>query len=116
MARTIKNLHTMKETWVQSLDWEDPLQKGKATYSSVLGLPGCSDGKESACNARGPGSVPGLGRFPGDGNGNSLQYSCLENPMDRGAWQTMVHEVAKSWTRLNNYHFHFSFFLILFYF
>ena len=49
----------------------------------------------------------GLGRFPGDGNGNPLQYSCLENLMDRGVWQTMVHEVAKSWTRLNNYHFHF---------
>ncbi len=47
---------------------------------------GDSDGKESACNAGDPGSIPGSGRSPGEGNGNPLQYSCLENPMDRGAW------------------------------
>ena len=47
---------------------------------------GGSDGKESACNARNPGLMPGLGRSPGEGNGNPLQYPCLENPMDRGAW------------------------------
>ena len=47
-------------------------------------------------------SVPGLGRSPGEGNGNTLQYSCLGNPMDRGAWRATVHGVAKSWTRLNN--------------
>ena len=46
------------------------------------------------------GSIPGLGRSPGEGNGDPLQYSCLENPMDRGAWQAMVHRVAKSWTQL----------------
>ena len=46
------------------------------------------------------GSIPGLGRSPGEGNGDPLQYSCLENPMDRGAWQAMVHSVAKSWTQL----------------
>ena len=46
------------------------------------------------------GSIPGLGRSPGKGNGNQLQYSCLENPMDRGAWRPTVHEVAKSWTLL----------------
>ena len=45
-------------------------------------------------------SVPGLGRSPGGGHGNPLQYSCLENPMDRGAWWTTVHRVTKSWTRL----------------
>ena len=50
-----------------------------------------SDGKESACNAGDPGSIPGLGRSPGEGNGNPLQYSRLENPMDRGAWQATVH-------------------------
>ena len=54
------------------------------------GFPGGSDGKESACNARGPGWIPGSGRSPGEGNGNPLQYSCLENPMDRGAWRTTV--------------------------
>jgi len=64
----------------QFLDWEDPLQKGKATYSSVLGLPGCSDGKESACNAGDLGLIPELGRSPGGGHGNPFQYSCLENP------------------------------------
>ena len=50
----------------------------------VLGLPGGSDGKESACNVGDMGSIPGSGRSPGEGNGNPLQYSCLENPMDKG--------------------------------
>ena len=53
---------------------------------SYLGFPGGSDSKASACNAGDPGLIPGLGRSPGEGNGNPLQYSCLENPMDRGAW------------------------------
>ena len=52
--------------------------------------------KASAYNAGNPGSIPGLGRSPGEGNGNPLQYSCLENSMDRGAWQAAVHGVAKS--------------------
>ena len=52
-----------------------------------------------------PGSIPGLGRCPGEGNGNPLQDSCLENPMDRGAWQATVHGVAKSWTRLSDFTF-----------
>ena len=51
------------------------------------GFPGASEDKASACNAGDPGSIPGLGRSPGEGNGNPLQYSCLENPMDRGAWR-----------------------------
>ena len=51
-----------------------------------MGFPGGSDSKESACNAGDPGSIPGSGRYPGEGNGNPLQYSCLENPMNRGAW------------------------------
>ena len=51
-----------------------------------LGFPGGSDGKASPCNVGEPGSIPGLGRSPGEGNGNPLQYPCLENPMDRGAW------------------------------
>ena len=64
---------------------------------SLLDLPpGGSDGKESACNAGDPGSIPGLGRSPGEGNGNPLQYSCLENSMDRGAWQATVHGIEKS--------------------
>ena len=55
------------------------------------------------------GSIPGLGRSSGEGNGNSLQYSCLENPMDREAWQATAHGVTKSWTQLSNFtffHFH----------
>ena len=57
-----------------------------------------SDSKESACNAGDPGSIPGSGRCPGEGNSNPLQYSGLENCMDRGAWWAAVHGVAKSWT------------------
>ena len=57
----------------------------------------------SACNAGDPGLIPGLGRSSGEGNGNPLQYSCLENPMDRGAWQATVHGVAKSWTQLSDF-------------
>ena len=61
-----------------------------------MGFPGGSDGKESACNAGDLGSIPGSGRSPGKRNGYLLQYSCLENLMDRGAWQATVHGVAKS--------------------
>ena len=65
-----------------------------------MGFPGGSDGKESACRAGDPGSIPGLGRSPGEGNGNPLQCSCLENPVDQGAWWATVHGVAKSRTQL----------------
>ena len=63
-----------------------------------MGLPGGSEGKASAGNAGDLGPTPGSGRSPGEGNGNPLQYSCLENPMDREAWQTTVHGIIKSWT------------------
>ena len=63
-----------------------------------MGFPGGSDHKESACNVGDPGSIPGSGRSPGEGNGNPLQYSCLENPMDRRAWQDTVHRVTKNQT------------------
>ena len=59
--------------------------------------------KESACNAGDPSLIPGSGRSSGEGNGNPFQYSCLENPMDRGAWWATVHGVAKSWTRLSTH-------------
>ena len=96
---------------VRSLGWEDPLEEGMATHSSILAwrIPWTeevqsmghkesdtterlctrhsgSDGKESACNVGDLGSIPDLGRSPGGGHGNPFQYSCLENPMDRGAW------------------------------
>ena len=61
-------------------------------------MTGGSDGKESVCSAGDPGSIPVSGRSPGEGNGNPLQLSCLENPMDRGAWQATVHGVVKTQT------------------
>ena len=74
------------------------------TNTQYSAVPGGSDGKASVYNVGDLGSIPGLGRFPGEGNGNPLQYSCLENPMDGGAWfrrslvQATVYGVAKSWT------------------
>ena len=65
-----------------------------------MGFPGGSDSKDSAYNTGDPGLIPGLGRFPWEGNDNPHQCSCLENSMDRRVWQALVHEVAKSWTRL----------------
>ena len=65
-------------------------------------FPGGSDSKESACNAGDLGLIPDSGRSAGEGNGYPLQCSCLENPMDRGDWQTTVHGIAKSQTRLSN--------------
>ena len=72
-------------------------------YNFRLGEIGISEVKASASNAGDPGSIPGSGRSPGEGNGNPLQYSCLENPMDRGAWRATVHGVAKSWTPLSGF-------------
>ena len=92
----------MPETLVRFLVWEDPLEKGWATHSSVHGLPGGSAGKGSVHSAGDLGLILGMERSPGGGHGNPLQYSCLENPMDRGAWWTIVHGVTKSWTRLSD--------------
>ena len=66
-------------------------------------LPGGSGGKASVYNAGQQGSIPGLGRSPGEGSGNPLQYYCLENPMDGGAWEATVHGVSKSRTRLSHF-------------
>ena len=74
-------------------------------------FPGSSDSQVSAYNAGDPGSIPGSGRSPGEGNGNPLQYSCLENSMDGEAWWATVHGVTKSRTRLSDFtffHFHCS--------
>ena len=70
------------------------------------GFPGGSDRKEFPCNAGDLGLSPGSGRSPGEGDGNPLQYSCLENPMDKGGWRASVHRVAKRQTGLSDYHFH----------
>ena len=67
-----------------------------------LGFPDGSDSKASVYNAGDPGSIPGLGRFPGEGNGSPLQYYCLENPMDRGASRATVYGVTQSWIRLSD--------------
>ena len=64
-------------------------------FLCYMGVPGGSDSKVSACNVEDLGSIPGLGRSPGEGNGNLLQYSCLENSMDRGAWKAIVHGVTE---------------------
>ena len=67
-----------------------------------MGFPDGTRGKESAYNAENADLTPGLGRSPGEGNGNPFQYSCLGNPMDRGAWQTTVHGFAKGWTQFSS--------------
>ena len=72
-----------------------------------MGFPGGSEVKASACNVGELGSIPGSERSLGEGNGNPLQYSCLENPMDGGAWWAAVHGVARSLTRLSDFTFFF---------
>ena len=72
------------------------------SFCSLTSFPGGSDIKESPCNATDPGLIPGSGSSPEEGNGYPLQYPCLENSMDRGAWWATVHGVAKSQTRLRD--------------
>ena len=76
--------------------------KGQWLFSVPRGFSGGSGVKNLPAHAGDMGSIPGSGRSPGEGNDNPLQYSCLGNPMDRGAWWATVHGVTKSWTRLNN--------------
>ena len=105
MAQLVKNPPAIRETWVQSLGWDNPLEEGLATHSSILGFPDDSDGEESACNAGDSGEqglIPGSGRSQGEGNNNPLQHACLGSPMDRGAWQATVHGMAKGQTQPSN--------------
>ena len=93
--------------WINYLLSEDLIQLMAETLLGIytdlpMNSPCGSDGKASAYNAGDQGSIPGSGRSPGEGNGNPLQYSCLENPMGRGAWWVTVHGVAQSWTRLSD--------------
>ena len=82
-----KNFHMLiLMAWVQN----------SVLIGKCLGFPGGSDSKESTCNAGDLGSIPGLGRSSGGGPGNPLQYSCLENPMDREAWRTAVYGVVST--------------------
>ena len=79
---------------MSKLVWSDIIQ--------ILGFPSGADGKESACNGGDPGSISGWGRSAREGIGYPLQYSCLENSTDRGAWQATVHGVAQNWTQLGD--------------
>ena len=95
---TGKNLHRSKHThctYVSFLVF-------KLYYSCIMGFTGSSAGKESTCKAGDSGSIPELGRSHGEGIGNPLQYSCLENSMDREAWWAIVHRVTKSQKRLSD--------------
>ena len=93
IAQLVKNLPAMQETLVQFLSQKDPLEKGQATHSNILGLPCGSAGKESACNVGDLGLIPGLGRSPEEGKGYLLQYSGKKNCKD-----CIVHGVTKCWT------------------
>ena len=89
-----------KTSCVESKD--NNLGKYFSLSTIQLGFPGGSGGKESACNAGDPSSIPGSGGSLGEGHANPLQYSCLGNPMDRRSWWAIAHGVAKSWTQLSN--------------
>ena len=108
----VKNLPAVQETWVQYLDWQDPLGKGTGTHSSIFDkhiyktvpsfsylpdhYPDSLVGKESTCNAGDLGLILRLGNSSREGNGSPLYYTGLESSMDRGAWQATVHGVIKS--------------------
>ena len=102
VAHEIKNLlknpsamqETLFDSWVRKICW----RRDRLPTPVSLGFPGGSRDKESACNAGDLGSITELGRSPGEGHGNPLQYSCLEKFMERGAWQAAVHGTAKSRT------------------
>ena len=89
---------TRKSLTLSCLCWKGELSTVSSSSCKGHWFPGGSDGKTSACNAGDRGSIPGSGGSPGEGNGNPLQYSYLENPMERGAWQATVHGVAKAFT------------------
>ena len=95
--------YSYKTTNVKWSWWGISRQLYETHYTA---FPGGSDGKESACSAGDTGSIPGLWRYPGERNGYPLQYSCLENSKDSGAWDPTVRGIAKSWTQLSNYDFH----------
>ena len=91
-----KGNHKRKDDW-EKIFTNDATDKGLISrIYKQQGFPYSLVGKKSACNAGDLGSIPGSGRYPGEENGNPLQYSCWENPMGRGAWWATVHEVAKS--------------------
>ena len=100
IAQWEKNPPAMQETLVRFLGREDPWRKDRLPTPVFLGFPWGSAGKESTCDMGDLGSIPGLGRFPGEGKGYPLQYSGLENSMG-----SIVQGVTKSWTQLRAFHF-----------
>ena len=90
-------IHGVAKSRTRLSDWTE------LKWFHIPWFPGGSDGKESACSAGEWGSFPVLERSSGEGNSNTVQYSCLENPVDRGAWQATIHGVTKSWTRLSDW-------------
>ena len=102
MAQSIKNLPAMQETLVRFWVGKIPWRRDRLPTPVFLGFLHGSAGKESTCNAQDLSLIPGLGRAPGEGNGNPLPYSCPENPMDGRAGGATVHRIVKSQTRLSN--------------
>ena len=100
VAQLVKNPPAVQDTLVQTAWSERSSGEERLPTPVFLGFPYGSAGKESTCNAEDQGSIPGLGRFPGEGKGYPLQYSGLENSMD-----CIVHGVSKSWTQLRDFHF-----------
>ena len=101
--QTVKKLPAMQETQVQTLGQEDPLEKGMATHFCMMEFLGSASGKEPVSQRdalRDADLIPGSGGFSGRGNGNPLQYSCLEDPRDWGAWWAAIYGVTQSQTRL----------------
>ena len=96
---------SQSQTWLMRLSRSSSQRRDRLTPPVFLGFPDCSDDKESAHNVGDLGSIPGLGRSPGEGNGYLLQNSCLENSTDWGTWQATVHGVTKGQTQLNDFHF-----------
>ena len=95
----------MQETPIQVLIRKIPWRRDRLPTPVFLGFPGGTDHKEFSCHTGDSDSIPGLGRSHEKGNSYPFQYSCLENSMDRGAWQATVHGVTKSWTWLSHFHF-----------
>ena len=105
----LSDYHSLTPLQIEKLtscDWTRRLQVFLPKGSYRWAFPSGSNGKEPACNAGDLGLILEWGKSPGEGHDNPLQYSCLENPMDRGTWQATIHEAAKSRTQLSNTHIH----------